>query len=101
DLVAMVGIARIGPPDVRADRAAPAERVFCLVAEIVEGGRRLLALRAVWKAREGGSVGPAADHLRGQTPGNAAALVAAHEVAKADDVLRELAEHHVGAGVAR
>lgn len=105
DLAAAAAVARIGAPDVRAERALLAERVVLGVAEVVQPGLVLAGHVAGDGRREHQrrAVGPAADELCCE------ALLRVHrvrpllldEVAEADDVLFELAEHDVGRAFAK
>ena len=94
-------VARVGPPDMRAERACQALRVFGVVAEVGEGGVRVVGVRG---QHQRGAAAPPADHLRGEpllrrqvlgAPRGPGAL--AEERREGLDVLAELAHHQVAA----
>lgn len=93
-------LARVGKPHVGPDRAAKPLRVG-VVAEVVVaiGIRDQVRIGSIRSAIERGAVAKAPDELRGQEllaarVGSARAL---EHGAEADDVLRELAKHEIGA----
>src|SRR5215471_3477619 len=94
-------VTRIGPADVRADRACQAERVAAVGEVVIVAQGRDVVL---WRLDQRGAAGPAADHLgrEGGPVGGVWRSVSpsgclVHEPPEAIDILFELTEHQVGA----